>query len=136
MAHTVDDSGGSGRTDAAREPRSPRVFVTTIRTERLGEQTITVRNLSPFGLGARLRSHRLVPGERITVSLNDESVDAEVCWVRHGSFGARLAREIDPARFTFGHKNWASATRPFPRGHVYDQFRPVSNSRRPGLKFR
>ena len=49
---------------------------------------------------------------------------------------AGLAREIDPARFTFGHKSWASATRPFPRGHVYDQFRPVSAPRRPGLKIR
>ena len=132
MAYTPDDTGGSS--GIAREARSHRMFVATIWTARLGERPIVVRDLTPFG--ARLRAHGLSVGERITVSLNGERVDAEVRWVRHGRFGARLAREIDPARFTFGHKSWASATRPFPRGHVYDQFRPVSAPRRPGLKIR
>lgn len=122
---------------AAREPRSRRMFVAKLRSGRIGEQEIIVRNISPLGIGARVRGDsRLEKGEQVSLFLGGETLLAEICWVSGDRFGARLFAEIDPARFSFDHKKWECADQPFGPGHVYDQFKPVKDPRRPGLKTR
>jgi len=135
----AQDSGthlGSGGEDASRDPRSHRMFVAAIRSRRLGEQPIIVRNISRHGIGARIRSGAPEVGEELVFVLDGELLEGQVRWVRKDRFGALLFQEVDPSRFNFAHKSWASASRPFEPGHVYDQFRPVSDTRRPGLKVR
>jgi hypothetical protein len=123
-------------TESQREKRSHRMFAATLHSKRVGEKSIIIRNISPHGISARMQPPMLEPGEMVTISLNGETVDAQVRWVRRDRFGARLSREVDPSCFNFAGKSWEGVTQPFERGHVFDQFRPVSDSRRPGLKTR
>jgi hypothetical protein len=85
-------------------------------------------------MGGRTRSQPLEPGESVTLSLGGESVKGEVRWVRKDSFGVRFDREIDPTRFNFAGKSWEDVIEPLGPGHVFDQFKPVSDSRRPRLR--
>jgi hypothetical protein len=123
-------------TESQREERSHRIFVATLHSKRVGDKSIIVRNISPHGISARMQPPMLEPGELVTISLNGETVDAQVRWVRRDRFGARLVREVDPSCFNFSGKSWEAVIQPFEPGHVFEQFRPVSDSRRPGLKIR
>jgi hypothetical protein len=127
---------GSSATALEREARSARVFVAKLRSDRLGEQSVIIRNISPLGISARLLSGHVEPGERVTVILNEEEIAAEVRWARKNQFGARLFREVDPSAFNFSGKSWETVVEPLGPGHVFDQFKPVSDFRRPGLKTR
>jgi len=118
-----------------RAPRAGRLFNASIFCERRGEMPIMVRNISPSGLGARGVSG-LERGERITVRLNNELIGAEVCWSHRNQFGVRLDTQVDPSLFTFDHKGWENSHRPLEPGHVFDQFKPVTDFRRPGLRVR
>lgn len=118
-----------------RAPRTNRVFKASIVSEGRGEYPIIVRNLSAHGIGGR-GLEGLAAGERISFRLNGELIEGEVSWVRGDRFGAKLHQEIDPSAFTFGHKNWDAVHSPIEPGHVFEQFKPVSDPRRPGLKVR
>lgn len=121
--------------ESDRASRSRRMFVATIRSERSGEQSIIVRNLSRSGIGGRLRNGTLQAGEPISIILNGQPHEAKVRWVRKDCFGASLAHEIDPKSFNFRNRKWECTDRPW-GGHVFDQFKPMMDGRRPGLKVR
>jgi hypothetical protein len=128
----MDD--GLGADGHPREERAGRIFVGAVLSERVGAQTIIVRNVSRWGMGGRTRSQPLEPGESVTLSLGGESVKGEVRWVRKDSFGVRFDREIDPTRFKFAGKSWECVNPPLDTGHVFDRFRPSTDCRRPGVK--
>lgn len=120
----------------AGEARSFRVLVATICCEGHGERPIVVRNISPNGIGARLRSGRVFVGERVTLIIRGHSLHGEVRWSRGDLFGVELNEEIDPSMFVVSETSLDDLQPPFGRGHVFDQFRPISDSRRPGFTTR
>jgi len=74
-------------------------------------------------------------GTRVVVTLGVfGDVDASVQWVRAERFGLRFATEIDPSIFNFTGRDWAAVNKEYPKGHVYDQFKPESKAWRPGVK--
>jgi hypothetical protein len=48
----------------------------------------------------------------------------------------QLDEAVDPARFVIGLSRLDDFQKPFERGHVFDQFKPALDCRRPGLKTR
>ena len=120
----------------AGEARSFRVIVATMSCEAQGERPIVVRNISPKGLGARLRFGRISVGVRVTLMVRGHSLHGEVRWSQGDLFGVELNEEIDPSMFVVSETSLDDLQPPFGRGHVFDQFRPVSDSRRPGFRTR
>lgn len=91
-----------GRDESMREPRMAKLLAVELSSEQLAPTRVVVRNLSPYGLGARGELD-LLPMERVTVHLPDgRAVPALVRWVRKGAFGLSLEERIDPAMLQTG----------------------------------
>jgi hypothetical protein len=118
------------------ENRSCRVVAASICCERFGETPIIIRNISSKGVGARIRAGQLRVGERVTLMVRGRILHGEVRWTRGDQFGVELDEEVDPSIFLVGQASANDLQRPFARSHVYDQFKPVVDGRRPGLKTR
>jgi hypothetical protein len=118
-----------------RDRRGKRMLAATMRTERIADQPIIIRDVSRRGIGARATVSGPIVGERVTIRTNDgQEVAGKVQWARESRFGIELERDINPDAFQAAGTSWDITDRPFPRGHVYDQFKPVSKPYRPGLK--
>jgi hypothetical protein len=119
----------------AREGRSPRIVRATIRNNRIAESVIVIRNMSRMGIGGKLTSNSLRPGEAVVVSLDPVGeIEGTVRWVRGDRFGVQLHDELVPERFDFTGSDWSSVTPPLSQGHVYDLFKPTKRAWRPGIK--
>lgn len=119
-----------------REQRSGRLFASTMRIPGFGERPVTIRNLSPFGVGLRADMPPPV-GTVIIVALGHYgNAEARVRWVEGRTFGIRLTNEIDPESFNFASKSWGGVTNGESEHSVADRFRPETNTYRPGFRRR
>lgn len=128
------DGGDGGQLE--RDVRSCRIFLATVRNERIGTRKITVRNLSRRGLGARCEVP-LEVGERVLVDLGDAGeLEGVVRWATGDRFGLLLGQAIAPDSFNFSGKDWSVAQPRVEPGHVPEHVRPVARAWRPGFKTR
>lgn len=115
--------------------RSSRMFIAALRDAGGASLKVTVRNLSPRGIGARASEAVPQQGETVFIELGPfGEVEGVVRWVSGKLFGIALAQPIDPQRFDFSGKDWSVANKQFDANHVYTQFRPVADVKRPPLK--
>lgn len=129
---------GESVSETDREVRSGRMFQAAVENARIGQQRVTIRNVSEHGLGGRSQVP-LEPGEQLVVTLQGLGrIDATVRWSDGSRFGLRLDRPIDPSRLTFGDKDWsvASAAVLMPTDRASDRFKPVTSTWRPGFRHR
>lgn len=122
--------------NAARAPRSARLFATQIRFADGAEMTVTVRNLSRTGVGLRT-DYPPAPGTIVFIALGQHG-DVEGCvrWCDGRLFGVSLTKEIEPESFNFSGKTWSKVAQIDGSGLVFDCFRPESSTYRPGFKTR
>jgi len=124
-----------GTFNPAREARPARLVRASIRSDRLPETDVLIRNISRRGIGAKARLDPLQVGDTVFIRLGPvDEVAGTVRWVRGDRFGVHLHDELNPDRFNFSGSDWTSINRPYDRGHVYDQFRPAGRAWRPGIK--
>lgn len=89
----------ASQTSGPRATRVSRLLPIEIGSERLGRQKVVIRNIAPYGLGAR-GDVELLACERLTVYLPDgHEIGATVRWVRKNTFGLALDEPINPAVF-------------------------------------
>lgn len=117
------------------EERSSRMFLAALRDAQGASVKITVRNLSRLGVGARASEAVPPLGETVFIELGPfGDVEGVVRWVSGNRFGVALTQPIDPEHFDFSGKDWSVANKQFDTNHVYTQFRPVGDVKRPPLK--
>jgi len=124
-----------GASGAPRDGRPARLVHASIRSDRLPETTVLIRNISRHGIGAKARLDRLQVGDTVFIRLGPlDEVAGTLRWVRGDRFGVHLHEELNPDSFNFSGSDWTVLNRPYERGHVYDQFRPTERAWRPGIK--
>jgi hypothetical protein len=116
-----------------RNPRSGRVFVTDLRIGERESQRVVVRNVSRRGVGLK-GTPTPVAGTRISLLLGPHGyVSGVVRWSLAPKFGVLLDEPIDPAAFRFETDSWAEVVPKADKDHVFDLFRPVTSTWRPGF---
>ena len=124
-----------GASSAPREARPARLVHASIRSDRVPETDVLIRNISRHGIGAKARLDQLQVGDTVFIRLGPiNEVAGTVRWIRGDRFGVQLHNELNPDSFNFAGSDWTSLNRPYERGHVYDQFRPTQRAWRPGIK--
>lgn len=127
----------SGRVPDQREPRLGKMFLAKLHCARLASEEIRICNVSRNGIGAKSRGAMPLVGEEVTIETSAfGDVRGVVRWVKDRQFGIELSAEVDPGLLNFADKSWDVANRPFDANHVFNQFRPSGDCRRPGLKVR
>lgn len=102
-----------------------------MRSQRLPEQMIYIRNLSSRGIGGRTRGIAPLEGEEVFLQLESRTLVGRVRWVRGDRFGIHLRDPIE------GEIRAASS--PWPRAEgstgfqVADRFKPAEKAWRPGV---
>ncbi len=77
-----------------RQPRQSRLVKAALECDRLGRFDVTVRNVSPTGIGGQA-PHILARGERLTVHLpGHRPMSGTVRWVVEQRFGIETDKEI------------------------------------------
>ena len=104
-----------------------------MHSERLAEQPIIIRNLSPRGIGARAHGLPPLEGEEVFLKLDGRELVGRVRWVRGDRFGVHLRDPIDGA-VRMPASPWAPAKNPSAGFHVFERFKPVAKPWRPGVK--
>lgn len=122
--------------DAARAPRSARLFATHMRISGQSDMAVTVRNVSRTGVGLRT-DYPPAPGTVVTILLGQFG-DVEGCvrWRDGRLFGVALTKEIEPESFNFAGKSWSKVAQIDGSGIVFDCFRPETSTYRPGFRVR
>jgi len=111
------------------------MFAGTLRGENIPPQDILARNVSASGLSAHSKATPPPVGAKVFLSLGAiDNLEATVRWSQGQLFGLEFSVEIDPSLFNFSGRDWSSTNKEYPSGHVYDQFKPVSSTWRPGVK--
>lgn len=115
-----------------RDKRDGRILTATMRSERLAEQSIIIRNLSPRGIGARARTMLPRVGEEVFLRLDGREIVGRVRWVRGDQFGIHLRDPIKgPVIMTTSP--WPQTENQMPGFHVFDRFKPIERPWRPGV---
>lgn len=115
-----------------RDKRSNHILTATLRSERLTEKTIIVRNLSSRGIGARARGLLPIEGEEVFLLLDNQELVGRVRWVRGDKFGIYLRDPIDnPDESRISP--WPLREEAKPGFQVADRFKPVEKAWRPRL---
>ncbi len=98
MTANWNPNAGRAAPATTRADRTSRLVPLEISSDRLAQTRIVVRNLSPYGIGAR-GDVELIACERVTVHLpEDHKIGATVRWVRGQTFGLLLDERIEPAQ--------------------------------------
>lgn len=103
-----------------------------MRSDRMAEHPIIIRNVSPRGIGARSRGMLPVEGEEVFLRFCDRQMVGRVMWVRGDQFGIHLRDPID-AHDRMPVALWTPAENRTPGFHVFDRFKPVERPWRPGV---
>lgn len=76
-----------------RERRNGHILTATMRSERLPEQSILIRNLSHRGIGARTLGAPPIEGEEVMLQLDGRAIVGRIRWVRgiRGPLGPSLS---------------------------------------------
>ena len=121
-----------------RDPRGMRMLAAMMSFGDCPAQRIIVKDLSCRGLGARATRYPPPVGMIVTISFSQgTTLTGQVRWASGNRFGALLDQEINPDEFRGAGDGWdGAANRTFPSGHVFDQFKPVASTHRPGFKVR
>jgi hypothetical protein len=121
-----------------REPRSRRMLMATMYVDHGAPLSVVIGNISRHGLGARAKGKMPSVGDHVMIMVQNkgENLQGTVCWSQNDRFGVSLARAIEPQVFLGSGGSWEVACQPFEKSHVFDQFRPVTECRRPGLRVR
>lgn len=120
-----------------RDPRGMRMLAAMMSFGDCPEQRIIVKDLSCRGLGARATRNPPPVGALVTISFNQGRIlTGQVRWTSGKRFGTLLDQDVNPDDFRGAGDGWDTANRAFPSGHVFDQFKPVGSTHRPGFKVR
>lgn len=115
-----------------REKRNGHILTATMRSERLPEQSILVRNLSHRGIGARTSGSPPIEGEEVMLQLDGRAMIGRVRWVRGDRFGIHLRDPIgEEDRIV--KTPWAWTDHSAPAFHVAERFKPVAKAWRPSV---
>jgi hypothetical protein len=120
-----------------REPRLGRFIGIIVERPGRDPEKAVASNVSRIGLGGK-GSIVLHPGERIVIAFPDHSRhEATVRWAGNGRFGVEFDTPIDPDRVRFSPDAWNEVrSQPPVVNSGFEIFRPVSSTRRPGLRVR
>ena len=92
---TVPSDLGAKRAERERAKRDSHLLTALLRSARLAECPVLVRNLSSRGIGARVHGQPPLEGEEVFLKLDGRELVGRVRWVRHLSYstaGNRLTR--------------------------------------------
>lgn len=132
---TAEGAGTEEKGQNSREQRVGKMVLAHMRSARLPEHDVVVRNISSHGLCIRSKAELPELGEQVSIRFDAlGEVHGVIRWVHGTNFGVQLDEELDPSRFQFADKSWEFANREFEANHVYTQFKPEVKTWRPGLK--
>lgn len=115
-----------------RNKRDSHILTATMRSSRIVEQSILVRNISSRGLGARTSGVLPVEGEEVHLELNGQSLVGHVRWVRGDRFGIHLRDPLDAQTQSVANRWWRKG-QTTPSFQVAQRFKPVNKAWRPSV---